>query len=144
MPQIWANNLSTTLAAGITASATSITLASGAAVPAVPAGGMLTLTITQPNAPESSWEVVSFPGPIAAGATTLTGATRGVEACGGVAASATDVAWPAGSKVEQRLTAAQVNAMNTLTSALATAITQTTLPSTPGVIWNNGGSLSVS
>ncbi len=98
--QLFANNASSTLASGITAVATSATLATGqgAMFPTPTGGDWFLLTLTQPTGPESSWEIVKV---TARTADTLT-IVRAQE-------GTTAVAWDT-AKVEHRLTAGSMPA----------------------------------
>lgn len=99
MALIFTNNAYSTLASGITAGATSITLATGegARFPSPSGGDTFLLTLTNSGGTETSWEVVEC---TARSGDTLT-VTRGKE---GVNQS-----WVLGSKAELRITAGMLN-----------------------------------
>ena len=92
--QLFANNASSTIAAGITNSATSLTLATGqgALFPSPTGGDWFLLTLTQATQ-ESSWEIVK----VTARSTDTLTIVRAQE-------STTGAIWATGSKVEARLT----------------------------------------
>ena len=99
MTQLFVNNGFSTLAAGITNSATSITVATGdgAKFPSPSGGDTATLTISQAGS-ETSWENVIL---TARSGDVLT-VTRGAE-------GSTAAAWSTGDKIELRITSAFLN-----------------------------------
>ena len=94
--QLFANNASSTLAAGITNVATSLTLVTGqgALFPNPTGGDWFLLTLTQATGVELSWEIVK----VTARSTDALTIVRAQE-------STTAAAWGAGAKAEARLTA---------------------------------------
>ena len=94
--QLFANNVSSSLASGITNVATSLTLATGqgALFPSPTGGDWFLLTLTQATGVESSWEIVK----VTARTTDTLTIVRAQE-------STTAAAWSAGAKAEARLTA---------------------------------------
>ena len=100
MPQLFANNAASTLAAAITAADTSLTLAAGTGskFPSLAAGDFFLLTLTQAGQ-ETSWEIVE----VTARAGDVLTVVRAQE--GGVAA-----AWGIGAKAELRITAGALDA----------------------------------
>lgn len=100
MPQLFANNAASTLAAAITAADTSLTLATGTGskFPSPTAGDFFLLTLTQAGQ-ETSWEIVK----VTARAGDVLTVVRAQE--GGPAA-----AWGIGAKAELRITAGALDA----------------------------------
>ena len=94
MTILFANNASTTLAAQLTAGATSASLTSGSSFPSPSGGDVFYATLTQGSGAETSWEIVKC---TARSTNTLT-IVRAQE-------GTSDVTWAAGSKIEIRLTA---------------------------------------
>jgi len=96
MSQLYSNNAVTALSAAITVSATTLTVANGAVLPALTAGDyfLVTLIGLNVNGAEAKWEIVKV---IARSSNTLT-VVRGQE-------GTTAQAWPNGTLVEARLTA---------------------------------------
>ena len=94
--QLFANNASSTLASGITAVATSATLATGqgALFPTIAGSDWFLLTLTQPTGPESIWEIVK----VTARTTDTLTIVRAQE-------GTTGAVWATGVKAEARLTA---------------------------------------
>lgn len=131
MAQLFANNISTTLASACTAAATSIVVNSATGLPSPGSADWFYLTLATPTTPETAWEVVKVTG---VSGTTLT-VVRGQDAT-------TAVAWAALTRVELRPCAAGMKDMlgAGLTLALATppaigattpaAITGTTITAT--------------
>ena len=114
MAQQFFDNYATTLASAITTASTSVTVVQG--IPeAVASGNFIALTLTQPDVSgvnqETTWEVITVPGPLTVGQTALTGVTRGTEITNGVAAASTVANWPAGSKCQARLTKGGLNSL---------------------------------
>lgn len=97
--QLFTNNANSTLAAGITDVATSLTLATGkgALFPSPTGGDFFMLTLTQAEA-ETSWEVVKVTARTG-DALTIVRAQEGT----------TGAAWGTGSKAELRVTAEALN-----------------------------------
>ena len=96
MAQLFTNNASATLASGITATATSCTVASGkgALFPSPSNGDYAILTLTQAGSTETSWEEVC-----------LTARSGDVLTFDRAYEGSTALAWASGSKVELRITA---------------------------------------
>lgn len=96
MSQLYSNNAVTALAAAATASATTLTVANGAVLPALTAGDhfLVTLIGLNANGAETEWEIVKI---TARSSNTLT-VVRGQE-------GTTAQAWANGTLVEARLTA---------------------------------------
>ena len=94
--QLFANNASSTLASGITNSATTLTLATGqgALFPSPTGGDWFLLTLTQATGVESSWEIVK-----------CTSRSGDVLTIVRAQESTTAAAWSAGAKAEARVTA---------------------------------------
>lgn len=95
MALLFANNAASTLASGITAGATSLTVATGqgAKFPSPSGGDYFLLTLTQAGQ-ETTWEIVK----VTARSGDVLTIVRGHE-------STTAAAWSAGDKAELRLTA---------------------------------------
>ncbi len=135
MSILFANNFSTTLAASITDSATSLTVADAAGAPTLSDGDYFPLTLQDTS---GDIEIVYC---TATDGTTFT-VTRGEE-------GTTAIAFAKGAICELRNTAGALGAMLQATN-IGTAITTwfsnlpTTLPDESGVLWNNGGVLSMS
>ena len=100
MAQLFTNNASATLASGITASDTSLTVASGkgALFPSPSGSDYAILTLTQAGSTETSWEEVY-----------LTARSGDVLTVQRARESSTALAWASGSKVELRITAQALN-----------------------------------
>ena len=114
MAQQFFDNYATTLSGAITIASTSITVAQG--IPeSVASGNFISLTLTQPDVSgvnqETTWEVITVPGPLTVGQTVLAGVTRGTEITNGVAAASTIANWAAGSKCQARLTKGGLNSL---------------------------------
>lgn len=129
MPQLFANNAASTLAAAITAADTSLTLATGTGskFPSPTAGDFFLLTLTQAGQ-ETSWEIVK----VTARAGDVLTVVRAQE--GGVAA-----AWGIGAKAELRITAGALDAKQPLdadlTAIAALAETSGLLKKTAANTW---------
>lgn len=95
MAQLYANNAESTLTAGISAGATSLSIADASRFPAVSGSDWHWATLTAAGDTESAWEIVKV---TARTGTTLT-ITRAQQ-------GTTALAWNAGDKVELRATAA--------------------------------------
>lgn len=100
MARVFTNNSSSTLAAQLNAGATSLTLTTGhgAFFPSPTSPDYAILTLTQPGASETSWEEVK----VTARSGDVLTIVRAQE-------GSTDATWPAGSKVELRITAGMLN-----------------------------------
>ena len=104
MAQLFTNNAATTLASGINATATSLTVASGKGAlfpsPDNSVGDYAILTLTQAGSTETSWEEVY-----------LTARSGDVLTIQRAQEGSTAAAWATGAKVELRITAEALNAM---------------------------------
>lgn len=120
MAQLFTNNAASTLASGITDSATSLTVSNGALYPSPTGGDYFMLTLTQATS-ETTWEVVKVTAR-AADVMTVVRAQEGTTAA----------AWALGDKAELRVTAESLNAfatrvgVETLTNKTLTSPTLTT------------------
>ena len=117
MAQLYTNNAYGSLASPITSTATTIALATGngARFPSVPAGDyfLLTLIGLDSNGIENSWEIVK----VTARSNDALTVVRGQE-------GTTAAAWPAGSRVELRVTSATMSSLlplagGTMTGAIS-------------------------
>ena len=119
--QTWINNLSITISSALAAASgvSTVSAPSGTAAALLAAGLSASkpavMVLTQPSAPESSWEVVAITAAVVGTPDTLT-ITRAYETSATVTAGGTGLAWAIGSKMEMRATS---GGLTKLASAMA-------------------------
>lgn len=113
MTQLFSDNASGKLNAGITASDTSIVLQAGqgAKFPSPTGGDHFKLTLTQPST-ETSWEIVTIVGRTTDTLTVGVPGSASANVAGRGVDGTTAASWASGDKAEHRLTAADASSMN--------------------------------